>query len=215
MIRPQGKEIPFQLTEAKGHRLATNVVVIIKSKRQPKQLVSDADGRLLLPVSETYWRENPQITWNYPGALAWAFNATASSGPGTNRATVYVSLRDKQKLVHDDLTVFYPPGFATPARETMCELEQARDFIARTLGLKPPSWGIVLSPELQTNTDYMVSGELESGNTWNYATADLHSGKLARGTRHGFAGPVCGPLAPGIKTRRPHRHPDSAGAYRR
>lgn len=161
----------------------SDVKFTIRSDNGLIELVTDKNGILRIPVSESLRKENPPLIKDYPKKLKLMFGLTGrGSMLNTDREIHIVSLAEKKRIQETTLTVWYSPDHEAEAESVLDQMKRQRQIIEHATGLEPSPWGVILVSEV---TDVNLLFPLQCGTTvWPFLLDDLKSGRFSRTNTH-------------------------------
>jgi len=187
--------LPVHCYSSRTGKPAANVRIRILASAGPIELPADSRGNLRFPVSQRLFSEDPAVVGYIPqvvalstglsaGFRAGSFGLTALRPARERAGEVFVETRGKQEIAADSLSVWYPPECADYAQRVLSTLEKQREFVRAFTGLEPLKWGVILLPELLSDSTYLVRQRDRDRCAWVYSVDELKSGFFAEINAH-------------------------------
>jgi len=184
VLLPQDAEyVCVLLLDADVGAPLAGVTITIPHHHHEITLVSDSNGVVRLPLSTELLRDNPPLEHDYSGRIRWIARYTAQ-GPEEWDRIQYMETSGLPAVVAEGFRIFYAPGCEAAAHKAERKMQEQYGLILKTTGLQPVMWGVVIVPEKDDHTAYVVPPQQGGFPVWCYSRGEVSDGTLDRMNCH-------------------------------
>ena len=117
------------------------------------------------------------------GPVTWLWRFTGG-GKRPGSEVKYVNPDDRDSILTDKFQVWYDPACKDDAMAAQSLLARQYELIAKTTGLGPVKWGIIVIGEKHENTTHIVPETGTGSSVWCYSRSEISGGHFARVNTH-------------------------------